>query len=156
MTGTPLLFFGDIHSPRTPFYWCLLYCGMHRCGEFANIIVKLKHHFWQMILSSSIDDMSASHTDDLHVFWVFFCIQFWFIAVYFIEGLACMAVLRLIAFNESFIGDRWMAISGWLISPGGRNTTCIFWGYSFATNAVLSMCTLLRYAPMWRICKYCC
>ena len=89
-----------------------------------------------MIISYDIYDMSATHTDDLHVFWVFLNLQFRFIAVYFIVVFPYLAVFRIIAFNGGNIGDRRLVITGWIISPGGRNTTCIFWGYLFATNAV--------------------
>ena len=38
-----------------------------------------------MIISYVVDDMSATHTDDLHVSTVFLCLQFRFIPVYFIR-----------------------------------------------------------------------
>ena len=108
-------------------YRCVLYCGMDRCGQFASAVVKIKHHLWHMIISYDIHDMPATHTDDLHVSWIFLCLQFLFIDVYFTVVFLCMAVLRIIAFNGGIIGDRWLVISGWIISPGGTNTTCICW-----------------------------
>ena len=59
-----------------------------------------------MIISYAVDGMSAAHSDDLHVSWVFLCLQFRFIAMYFAEVFPCMAVLRIIGFNGGIIGDR--------------------------------------------------
>ena len=59
-----------------------------------------------MIISYAVDDMSATHTNDLHVSWVFLCLQLRFIFAYFLEGLACMSILRIIGSNGRIIGDR--------------------------------------------------
>ena len=117
-------------------YRCVLDCAMHLCGEFVDIVVKLKHHLWNMTLSFAIYDMSAAHTNDLLVSRVFHCLQFRFLVAYFIVGLVCMAVLRTIGFNGAIISNILLIISDWIIIPAGRNSNCIFWGYLFATNAV--------------------
>ena len=116
-------------------------------------VVKLKHRSWHMIISYAVADTSATHTNDLHAFCVFLCHQFRFISAYSIEGLACTAVLRTIGFNGYIISDRWLSVACWTISPAGMYTNCIFMGYLFVTNVALWMCTLLRYALMWRIWK---
>ena len=153
LEGTPIVSFWDIHSSRTSLYGCVLYCGMHRCGEFVNNVVKLKRHLWHMPISYGVHYIYATHTYDLNVSRLFLHLQFRFIPAYFIEGLACTADLRILGINGCIISDRCLVISGWTISPVGMYTNCIFLGYSFVTNVALWMCTLLRYAPVWRICK---
>lgn len=127
---------------------------MHRCGESLNNGGKLKHRSWHIIIVFAMDDMRDAHPDGLCVFWLTLPLKLGCMFAYFIEECRCITILRIIAFNGSTIGDRWLVFSVWIVNTNCSYTNCMSFDYPSVTNSVLSMCTWLRNAQCGESANY--